>query len=84
MTRQVAVSVTVSGVEPHDAKLEGVAARLTLPVLALAVKEMFGVAGLHVRESVTLPCRLVDANVIVTGLELHPAFGALLSANPTA
>ena len=55
-TKQVAVIVTVSGVDPHEAKLVGATVRLIIEgLLDLAVRKTFVVLGLHVKESVVEP-----------------------------
>ncbi len=84
-TRQVAVSVIVSGLEPQDAKLVGATVRLITPgLLALAVRRMLVVVGLHVKESEALPVPAVPGNVMVSGLTAQAALGAVLWARPTA
>jgi len=77
--------VTGSGVEPQDLKLAGVTERLTLDVLALAVRVMPVVLGLQVNESGLGRLVVVMAgNVIVTGLTAHVAWGEEVAAKPTS
>jgi len=79
----VAVNVTVSGVELHDAKLEGAAESAMFTVLAWAVSVRLVVLGAHVKESMALPWPAAAANVMVTGSVPQPAFGASLWTGPT-
>jgi len=75
--------VTVSGVELQDAKLEGATVSAMFTVLAWATSMMFVVLGAHVKESMTLPWPVAEANVMVTGSVPQPAFGAALWIGPT-
>jgi hypothetical protein len=72
------------GEEPQDAKLDGATERLTLDVLALAMRVMPEVLGLQVKESPWDPAPAVAGNVIVTGFTAQVAFGDELAARPTA
>ena len=75
--------MTVSGVEPQDAKLEGATESATFTVLAWATSMTFVVLGSHVKESMVLPWPAAEANVMVTGSVPQPAFGAALWIGPT-
>ena len=70
--------MTVSGVEPQDAKLDGATERLTFDVLDLAMRVMPEALGLQVKESGFVPVPTVAGNVIVTGLTAQVAFGCEL------
>ena len=84
-TRHRAVRVTASGEELHFAKLDGETERLTLDVLALAMRVMPVVLGLQVNESGLGRLVVVMAgNVIVTGLTAHVAWGEEVAAKPTS
>jgi hypothetical protein len=80
----VAVNVTVLGRDPQDAKNDGVAVRLTLEVLALALRTKPDAVGLHVNESELLPVPAEAGKLTVTGLVAQVAFGVLEAENPTA
>jgi len=80
----VAVNVTVSGVELHDAKLEGATVSAMFTVLAWDMSVMLVVLGAHVKESMALPWPAVAANVMVSGFVAHVDLGAPVWTNPTA
>ena len=67
--------MTVSGIEPQDAKLDGATERLTFDVLAFAIRVIPEALGLQVKESALVPVPIVAGNVIVTGLTAQVAFG---------
>ena len=75
--------MTTSGIEPQDAKLDGVTERLTFDVLAFAVRVMPELVGLQVKESGFVPVPSVAGNVIVTGLTAQVAFGDVEEAART-
>ncbi len=84
-TRHVAVRVIVSGLDPQDVKLVGATVRLIVPgLLDFAVRSMFVVLRLHVKESEALPVPDVPGNVMVSGLTAQVALGAACWAKPTA
>ena len=76
--------MTVSGVRPQDEKLVGAVVRLSLEVLALAMRTMPVETGLHVNESLALPVPAVPAKVIVIGFVAHVALALEEAENPTA
>ena len=80
----MAVNVTVSGVELHDAKLEGATESAMFTVLSWVTRMTFVVLGLHVNESMALPWPAVAANVMVSGFVAHVDLGAPVWTNPTA
>jgi hypothetical protein len=80
----VAVNVTVLGRDPQDEKNDGVVVRLTLEVLALALRTKPDVVGLHVNEFELLPVPEVAGKLMVTGLVAQVALGVLEAENPTA
>ena len=76
--------VTVSGVDPQDAKLVGATVRVIIVgLLDLPTSCMFVMLGLHVNESLALPMPAVLENVMVRGLTAHVALGTLVEARPT-
>jgi len=84
-TRHVAVRVIVSGLDPQDVKLVGATVRLIVPgLLDFAVRSMFVVLRLHVKEFEALPVPAVPGNVMVSGLTAQVALGAACWAKPTA
>ena len=80
----MAVNLTVSGVELHDAKLEGATESAMFTVLSWVTRMTFVVLGLHVNESMALPWPAVAANVMVSGFVAHVDLGAPVWTNPTA
>ncbi len=76
--------MTVSGVELHDAKLEGATESAMFTVLSWVTRMTFVVLGLHVNESMALPWPAVAANVMVSGFVAHVDLGAPVWTNPTA
>ncbi len=75
----------MSGLDPQDVKLVGATVRLIVPgLLDFAVRSMFVVLRLHVKESEALPVPAVPGNVMVSGLTAQVALGAACWAKPTA
>ena len=77
------MSVIVSGEGPQEEKLVEATERLTLDVATLAWSATPVALGLHVNESVVLPCPVAAAKVIVAGLADQVALGVVLEARPT-
>ncbi len=80
----MAVNVTVLDTDPQEEKNDGVAVRLTLAVLALAMRTKPDALGLHVNESALLPGPAEAEKLTVTGLVAQVALGVLDAEKPTA
>jgi len=68
--------MTVSGVEPQELKLDGVAVRLILIGLLTRIRRVMSeMLGLHVNESGALPVPVVAAKVMLRGADAQVALG---------
>ncbi len=76
--------MTTFGDEPQEEKNAGDVVRLTLLVLALALRTRLDAPGLHVNESARPPVPAAPEKVSVTGLVAHVALGWLEAEKPTA
>ena len=79
---QVAVTVTVKKLGPHDIPLLGFAVSIILLLLTLVVRTMFVTGGAHLKESPMLPELpiLTELNLMLTGFADQRTFGEELDA----